>query len=64
MKQGTKANQTGQRLEDKVENLITQNLSVVSRRFSQTKDRINVLLKHVPYTNIYGSTRCLSEFLL
>ena len=64
MKQGTKANQTGQRLEDKVERLIIQNLSVVSRRFSQTKDRTNVLLKHVPYTNIYGSTRCRSEFLL
>tara|TARA_R110000796_G_scaffold4472_6_gene17375 strand:+ start:409 stop:897 length:489 start_codon:yes stop_codon:yes gene_type:complete len=64
MNQGTKANQTGHRLEDKVENLITTQLPVVARRYSQTKDRNNVLLKHVPYTNIYGSTRCRSEFLL
>jgi len=64
MNQGTKANQTGHRLEDKVEKLITTQLDVVSRKYSQTKDRTNVLLKHVPYTNIYGSTRCRSEFLL
>ena len=64
MNQGTKANQTGHRLEDKVEKLITTHLDVVSRKYSQTKDRTNVLLKHVPYTNIYGSTRCRSEFVL
>ena len=64
MNQGTKANQTGHRLEDKVEKIILDNLTVVARKYSQTKDRINVLLKHVPYTNIYGSTRCRSEFLL
>lgn len=64
MNQGTKANQTGHRLEDKVEKLITTQLDVVSRKYSQTKDRTNVLLKHVPYTNIYGSTRCRSEFVL
>jgi len=64
MNQGTKANKSGHRLEDKVENLILNNLEVVSRKFSKTKDHKNVLLKHVPYTNIYGSTRCRSEFLL
>ena len=64
MNQGTKANQTGHRLEDKVEKLLIENLPVVARKYSQTKDRTNVLLKHVPYTNIYGSTRCRSEFLL
>ena len=64
MKQGTKANKSGHRLEDKVENLILNNLDVVARRYSQTEIRKNVLLKHVPYTNIYGNTRCRSEFLL
>ena len=51
MKQGTKANKSGHRLEDKVENLILNNLDVVARRYSQTEIRKNVLLKHVPYTN-------------
>jgi len=64
MKQGTKANKTGHRLEDRVEKIILDNLNVVSRKYSKTKDRRNVLLKHVPYTNIYGSTRCRSEFVL
>lgn len=64
MNQGTKANKSGTRLEDKVENLIMDNLPVVSHKFSKTKERKDVLLKHVPYTNIYGSTRCRSEFVL
>ena len=64
MNQGTKANKSGTRLEDKVEKIILDNLTVVSRKYSKTKDRKNVLLKHVPYTNIYGSTRCRSEFVL
>ena len=64
MKQGTKANKSGHRLEDKVENIILNNLDVVAHKYSQTKDRDDVLLKHVPYTNIYGNTRCRSEFLL
>ena len=64
MKQGTKANKSGHRLEDKVEKIILDKLNVVSRKYSKTKDHKNVLLKHVPYTNIYGSTRCRSEFLL
>ena len=64
MKQGTKANKSGLRLEDKVENIILDNLEVVARKYSKTEIRKNVLLKHVPYTNIYGNTRCRSEFLL
>lgn len=64
MKQGTKANKSGTRLEDKVENLLLDKFPIVSRKYSQTKVHKNVLLKHVPYTNIYGNTRCRSEFLL
>ena len=64
MKQGTKANKSGHRLEDRVENIILAGLGVVARKYSQTEIRKNVLLKHVPYTNIYGNTRCRSEFLL
>ena len=64
MKQGTKANKSGTRLEDKVEKILLSNLPIVSRKYSQTKDRRNILLKHVPYTNIYGNTKCRSEFVL
>tara|TARA_R100000005_G_C4983101_1_gene192246 strand:- start:970 stop:1503 length:534 start_codon:yes stop_codon:yes gene_type:complete len=64
MKQGTKANKTGHRLEDKVEKIITDTLNISAIRFSQTKVRDNILLTHAPYTNIYGNTKCRSEFLL
>ena len=63
MKQGTKANESGLKLENKVESLIYNKLRIVPRYFSRTKERENVLLKNVPYTNIYGNTRCRSEFV-
>ena len=64
MKQGTRANKNGLSLENSVEDCITSKLGVEVARFSQTNKRENILLKHVPYTNIYGSSRCRSEFLL
>lgn len=64
MKQGTKANKNGLSLENLVEECIVSRLDVSSEKFSQTDCRHNILLKHAPYTNIYGSSRCRSEFLL
>ena len=64
MKQGTKANKNGLSLENLVEDCITARLFVSSEKFSKTDQREDILLKHVPYTNIYGSSRCRSEFLL
>ena len=64
MKQGTKANKNGLSLENVVEECIVDRLGVSSEKFSKTECRDNILLKHVPYTNIYGSSRCRSEFVV
>tara|TARA_R100001082_G_scaffold109008_2_gene85290 strand:- start:23 stop:511 length:489 start_codon:yes stop_codon:yes gene_type:complete len=64
MKQGTKANKNGLSLENMVQEAIVEKLDVDCERFSKTECRENILLTHAPYTNIYGSDRCRSEFLL
>ena len=64
MKQGAKANKNGLSLENLVEDCVVANLFIPSERFSKTDCREDILLKHAPYTNIYGNTRCRSEFLL
>ena len=64
MKQGTKANKNGISLENLVEDCVVEYLCVPSERYSQTDLREDILLKGVPYTNIYGSNRCRSEFVL
>tara|TARA_R100001082_G_C4332326_1_gene146234 strand:- start:98 stop:589 length:492 start_codon:yes stop_codon:yes gene_type:complete len=64
MKQGTKANKNGLSLEDSVEDCVVAHLFVPSERYSKTDVREDILLKGVPYTNIYGSNRCRSEFVL
>jgi len=64
MNQGTKANKSGLSLEKLVEDCIVSRLHLPSEKFSKTDQRDDILLKHVPYTNIYGSDRCRSEFLL
>ena len=64
MKQGTKANKNGISLENLVEDCVVEHLCVPSERYSQTDLREDILLKGVPYTNIYGSNRCRSEFVL
>ncbi len=64
MKQGTKANVSGSKLENRVENYITEQLNVPAKYRSRTKKREDILLKSVPYKNIYGSDRCRSEFVL
>jgi hypothetical protein len=67
MKQGTKANKSGLKLESQVENLIIKNLKVDSEyasRYKSREDNEDILLKNVPYTNIYGNTKCRSEFVL
>ena len=64
MKQGTKAIKNGLSLENLVEDCVVENLSVPSERYSQTDIREDILLKGVPYTNIYGNSRCKSEFVL
>jgi len=64
MKQGTKANKSGVSLENLVEDTLVSRLGVAVETFSKTQCRDNILLKHVPYTNIYGNYRCRSEFLL
>jgi len=64
MNQGQKANKSGLKLEDKVEKVLTDNLPIIVRKYSKTKERSDILLKNVPYTNIYGNKRCRSEFVL
>jgi hypothetical protein len=64
MKQGTKANLSGAKLEHRVQGIITSALDVEAKYFSRTKIRDNILLKSVPYTNIYGSDKCRSEFVI
>jgi len=64
MNQGQKANNSGLKLEDKVEELLLSMLPIGVGKYSKVKDTRDMLLKHVPYTNIYGNTRCRSEFLL
>ena len=64
MNQGTKANKSGLKLEARVEDVILENTDVDVEYFSRTEEREDILLKHVPYTNIYGNEKCRSEFLL
>lgn len=64
MNQGTKANVSGAKLEHRVQSMVTSTLGLEAKYFSRTKVRDNILLKAVPYTNIYGSDRCRSEFVI
>ena len=64
MKQGTKANVSGSKLENRVEYMVTEALKIPVKYRSRTKQRDNILLKSVPYENIYGNGRCRSEFVL
>tara|TARA_R100000005_G_C4960403_1_gene177316 strand:+ start:639 stop:1133 length:495 start_codon:yes stop_codon:yes gene_type:complete len=64
MKQGTKANKSGLKLEALVEDVILKHADVDVEYYSRTDQREDILLKHVPYTNIYGNERCRSEFVL
>tara|TARA_R110000737_G_scaffold294481_1_gene301163 strand:- start:448 stop:939 length:492 start_codon:yes stop_codon:yes gene_type:complete len=64
MNQGQKAVKSGLKLEDRVEELLLSKLTIEVSKYSQTKKRTDMLLKSAPYTNVYGNTRCRSEFLL
>ena len=64
MNQGQKAVKSGLKLEERVEELLLSKLTIEVSKYSQTKQRADILLKSAPYTNIYGNTRCRSEFLL
>tara|TARA_R110000751_G_scaffold194458_1_gene299850 strand:- start:243 stop:743 length:501 start_codon:yes stop_codon:yes gene_type:complete len=64
MKQGAKANLSGAKLEHRVQEVITSTLGIEAKYHSRTKRRENILLKSVPYTNIYGNSKCRSEFVI
>lgn len=61
--QGTKANVSGAKLENRVEYMIKSQLGIKSKHASRTKETDNILLKNVKYTNVYGNTQCRSEFV-
>ena len=68
-KQGARANRSGKKLENEVENYLCDNFDIISKSYIQWVNSKNeecskgTLLKNVPYTNIYGSS-CRGEFVL
>lgn len=68
-KQGARANKSGKKLEDDVEFYLCNNFDIVSKQYKnwlnskEAGTAKGMLLKNVPYINIYGSN-CRGEFVL
>ena len=64
MSGGKTANENGKAAEDMVEEVIHKHARLPIKPYRKWGGEYGVVLKNAPYTNIYGSNRSRSEFLI